>query len=158
MDRLLSSTAEAGFDVDITVEYTAVIEGDPQAVWQLLAAFEDMHWHPQVNSSRLAGGTSGRTGAVRELSLTDGSTVTEHLDELDHARMTLTYSFRGDPPIPVSTSRTTVSLQPADGQTAITWQGGYGVADSDAALLVTRVSREMVWPTTAQALKTALDH
>ncbi|NEW72693.1 MULTISPECIES: SRPBCC family protein [Streptomyces] len=142
--------------MDITVEYTAVIDGNPQAVWQLLAAFEDMHWHPQVNGSQLASGISGRVGAVRELSLTDGSTVTERLDELDHTRMTLTYSFQGDPPIPVSTSRTTISLQPADGQTAITWQGDYGVADSDAADLVTRVSREMVWPATAQALKTVL--
>lgn len=142
--------------MNVTVDYSAVIDGDPQTAWALLAAFEDMWWHPQVNSSRLVGGESGQVGAVRELGLADGSTVRERLEELDHARMTLVYSFQGDPPIPVSTSRTTLSLQPADGQTAITWQGRYGVADSDTADLVTRISREAVWPLTAHALSAAL--
>jgi hypothetical protein len=70
--------------------------------------------------------------------------------------MTLVYSFQGQPPIPVSTSRTTVSLQPADGQTAITWQGRYDVVDSNTADLVTRISRKTVWPLTAHALRAAL--
>ncbi|MFI9534347.1 SRPBCC family protein [Nocardia fusca] len=117
-----------------------------------------MNRHPQVVSSRLAAGVSGRPGAIRRLRLTDGSTVIERLDRTDHSLMTLTYEFLGDPPIPVTTSRTSVSLQPADGQTAITWQGSYGVAGSDDAEMVTRMSRETVWPATALALETALGH
>ncbi|MFF8973821.1 SRPBCC family protein [Streptomyces sp. NPDC014995] len=143
--------------MNITVDHSAVIDGGPKSVWTLIAAFEDMRWHPQVDGSRLVSGESGQVGAVRELSLADGSTVRERLEELDHARMTLVHSFQGDPPIPVSmSSRTTVSLQPADGQTAVTWQGRYGVADSDTADLVTRISRETVWPLTAHALSVAI--
>ncbi|UAK31287.1 SRPBCC family protein [Nocardia asteroides] len=143
--------------MDITVEYTAVIDGAPRAIWQLLAQFEDLHWHPEVSTSDLMSGTAGQSGAIRQIRLADGSIISERLDQIDHSRMTLTYGFVGVPPIPVTASRTTVSLQLADGQTAITWQGDYEVATSDDAEVVTRISRELVWPITALALKSAVN-
>jgi polyketide cyclase/dehydrase/lipid transport protein len=62
---------------NITVDHSAVIDGDPRSAWVPIAAFEDMRWHPQVHSSRLVSGESGQVDAVRELGLADGSTVHE---------------------------------------------------------------------------------
>jgi uncharacterized protein YndB with AHSA1/START domain len=67
-----------------------VIAHPVQAVWAVLSDFSALKvWHPSIVTCEADG---SRTGAHRRVTLTDGRSATERLDELDAERHVLAYS------------------------------------------------------------------
>lgn len=129
-------------------------------VWALVGAFEDQSWSPGVRSCDLVDEEgAARVGSIRLIQTTEGSTIFERLEDIDPGR-SLAYSFVGNPPIPVLTSRNTITLtdspDSAGGSTDITWSGAYDVLGDDDRRAVEHVNLRVVWPALVGALASNL--
>ena len=129
-------------------------------VWALVGAFEDQSWNPGVRSCDLVDEEgAARVGSIRRMQTTEGSTIFERLEGVDPGR-SLAYSFAGSPPVPVLTSRNTITLSdphgPAGASTDITWSGAYDVLGDDDRRAVEHVNLRVVWPASIGALAAAL--
>ncbi|KXX55064.1 SRPBCC family protein [Rhodococcus sp. LB1] len=141
-------------------DLAAIIHASATEVWALAGNFGNMSWHPTVTGCTIVDGDAQSPGAIREIHLQDGSRILERLVELDHQGRSFTYSFVGTPPIPVSASRTsvTVTALPAglDARTRVAWHGEFEVADDSARATVEHVNCQIVWPSTVDALASTL--
>jgi A-factor type gamma-butyrolactone 1'-reductase (1S-forming) len=141
--------------------YRAVIDAAATDVWALLSDFGDLSWDPGVRSCSLVPDVRGGPGVVREIRPAQGGVIRERLEQVDEGR-SLSYSFVGTPPIPVSSSYTTVTVTALDeapaAHTVVLWQGSYDVADDHDRDAVTQLNEQVVWPSLAQALSFALTH
>ncbi len=139
-------------------EIRATVQAPIEAVWELLGSFGDMSWSPEVTASHLLGGDSTQhVGSVREIQTPEGGTIRERLVEVGPGR-SFAYSFDGTPPIPVTSSRTTVTATSATAGSAtiVTWHGEFEVADDDTRRTVEHINLEVVWPALIAALASAL--
>ena len=141
-------------------DLAAIIHASPTEVWALAGNFGNMSGHPTVTVCTIVDGVAQTPCAIREIHLQDGSRIVERLGELDHEGRSFTYSFVGAPPIPVSASRTsvTVTALPArpHARTRIAWHGEVEVADDAARVTVEHVNCQIVWPSTVDALASTL--
>ncbi|NHU46823.1 SRPBCC family protein [Rhodococcus sp. A14] len=141
-------------------DLAAVIHASATEVWALAGNFGNMSWHPTVTGCTIVDGAAQTPGAIREIHLQDGSRILERLVELDHQGRSFTYSFVGTPPIPVSASRTsvTVTALPAGphARTRVAWHGEFEVADDAARATVEHVNCQIVGPSTVDALASTL--
>lgn len=112
---------------------SAVIPADATAVWQVVRDFDGLpSWHPDIAASELEGGLrAAEIGAVRQLTLADGGTVTERLVAFDDTARSYTYEFVASP-FPVRSYRSTIRVAPVtnSGHSFVEW---WAVYDADAA-------------------------
>jgi carbon monoxide dehydrogenase subunit G len=119
-----------------TINHTALISVDPEAVWHLLRQFGVIDaWHPQIDSCVIEGGKySGDGGSIRTLHLLGSKVVHERLLAIDNDRMTMTYGLT-DPGIPLDHFCATVGVTPAgDGvQSTVNWTARFEARDATVA-------------------------
>lgn len=112
---------------------SAVIAAPIDKVWEVAGDFNGLAgWHPAISDSKLTTGASAaEIGAVRDLTLGDGSHVVERLVSLDNDEHSYAYVFV-DSPFPVRSYYSKLRLAPitAGDQTFAEW---VGLFDSEAA-------------------------
>lgn len=122
-----------------TVEEKIIINAEPAKVWQAVKNFDSLHnWHPAVASTEATGGND--VGAIRTLTLGDGSTVTEELKTFKDEQMTLKYSIKkmssvgtvddnGEtldiPVLPVAKYVAFITVKAVDGGTQVSWKAKF---------------------------------
>lgn len=127
---------------------TATIAAPRNRIWALLADFADQPWNPGLASCRLVDDAVTGVGAIRIMTTPDGMVIYERLVDLE-PETTLIYAFVAAPPIPVLTSRITVTLTDAgdDGRaTSVRWAGQFEVVSDDDARVAEHVDTEIAWP------------
>ena len=92
------------------------IERDPDAVWGVLAAFDEVAWIP-VDGVTVEG---DGIGTRRFLPNADGPPIIEQLDAIDHDARVLRYSIENNP-IPTSEYRVVCSVRPDGGGATLEW-------------------------------------
>lgn len=138
---------------------SGIIFAPLERVWAKLGSFSDMSWNPAVQKLLLIGG-QGQLGSIREMHMLDGAIIREKLISVgrDHS---FVYEFDGVPPIPVSTSRTTViarrGAQAPDLETIVSWAGQYRVMDMKTAVKVEELNCRSVWPALIANLALSLE-
>jgi hypothetical protein len=112
---------------------STVVDAPVDDVWACFGDFNGWpRFLPRLVSSELEGGTgAGPVGAVRVVTLGDGSSIRERLVDYDATERTLAYEFDGPHPFPVRTYRGRVRLWPVTitDQTFVAWTGTF---DADA--------------------------
>lgn len=136
----------------------ASIHASLQDVWDVLGAF-DMSWNPGVERSVLIDADPLRAGSVRELRTGDGQVIRERLESYGPGP-TFSYSFLGEPPLPVTSSLVTVTATQHNAgtspRTTVIWHGVFDVADGATREMVEHVNCDIVWPATVAALAATL--
>jgi len=113
---------------------SAILAASVGDVWELLGDFNGWPlFLPRIAASTLdAGSGRGPVGAVRVLTLSDGSTIRERLVDYDQSCHELAYVFDGQHPFPVRRYTGRIQLFPLTetGDTYVYWTGTF---DCDAA-------------------------
>jgi mxaD protein len=121
---LFSTQALAHGPTPIKVEESIIIAAPPTAVWAVAGKFGGIAgWHPGVKSVKATGGDAA--GAEREITLQNGATLKEGLDEYDAAAFKLGYRM-SDPnldALPISSYSVTMKIEPAAGGSEVKWYG-----------------------------------
>jgi hypothetical protein len=122
-----------------------VVDAPVDDVWACLGDFNGWpRFLPRLLSSELEGGAgAGPVGAVRVITLGDGTSIRERLVDYDASERTLAYEFDGPHPFPVRTYRGRVRLWPVTttGQTFVTWTGTFDAEAADEARAAEMFSR-----------------
>ncbi|MCP3869297.1 MAG: SRPBCC family protein [Gammaproteobacteria bacterium] len=108
--------------VVVEVQITAA----PDKVWEKIGNFQDMSWHPAVESVVGNGGNS--IGATRTLTLKGGGMIHEKLDKYDTGKQALFYRIdKVDVTVlPVTNYSSWLNVKPsADGGSIVTWKGAF---------------------------------
>ena len=99
------------------VEITS-INAPPLKVWATLADFSILAWNPEVVNVAVIEGIAGKPGAVRVVTLKDGSKYKEKLVEIDPSKMHLvTEIIESSLPVKQVSSTLDVMVDPQYGQT-----------------------------------------
>jgi len=107
-----------------------------QQVWDLIGGFNALpDWHPAIEHSELESG-----GTVRKLSLADGGTIVEKLEEVNDNERVYTYSII-DSPLPVNNYTASIRVrQDGDGNTTIVeWSSSFeasGAPENEAVKVI----------------------
>ncbi|WP_027281700.1 SRPBCC family protein [Roseomonas gilardii] len=122
------------------IDHAALLDVDADRAWAVLRRFGAIaEWHPAISSSKIENGVAdGAPGAIRCLTLADGSMLRECLLALDDANRSFTYRFE-EAALPVDDYHLTVTLIPLTGkpQTFIRWTARFDVrAGNDVATQV----------------------
>jgi len=88
---LFSAASYAHGPVRGKMTATVDIEAPADQVWDVIKNFDDMSWHPGINSTEGTGGNE--KGATRVLTLASGGTITEFLKKYDAKKMSYTYKI-----------------------------------------------------------------
>lgn len=109
------------------VTETIEINASAEIVWSVIQNFNDMTWHPVVESS--SADKDNEVGSIRTLNLGGGATLVENLKAYDADKMTYKYripSATHDVKVlPVNNYSSTLSVK-ANGDTAIvSWKGAF---------------------------------
>lgn len=105
-------------------------------VWQVIGGFNALpDWHPAIEKSELdeEGGAK-----IRTLSLVDGGTIVERLEQVDDSERAYTYSILSGP-IPVTDYVATIRVREAGQGCTIEWSSEFtpsGAPESDAVAAV----------------------
>jgi Polyketide cyclase / dehydrase and lipid transport len=118
-----------------TVSCSTVLPAPLDEVWEVLGDFGTWPaFIPRITDSVLEGGQGrGPVGAVRVLTLSDGSTVRERLLRYDDTAHLLAYEFDGPVPFPVRSYVGGVQLWPVtmgEGGTFAYWTGTFDCDES----------------------------
>jgi mxaD protein len=121
---LFSTHALALGPTPIKVEESVTIGATPAAVWAIAGKFDGLAgWHPGVKAVKATGGDAA--GAEREITLQNGATLKEGLDEYD--AVGLKYGYRMSDPnldaLPISSYSVTMKIEPAAGGSEVKWYG-----------------------------------
>lgn len=114
------------------------INAPADKVWNIIKNYDDLSWLPAIASVSAKGGNA--EGAIRELTLKEGGTITEELKKYDAAKMmyaykitemstkeTITHSGQEEkvPVLPVGNYAADIQVK-ADGANAeVVWKAGY---------------------------------
>ena len=113
----------------LSVKRSVTLEGSPEATWSLIGDYCGIEkWDPGVAKCEIASGTNNRPGAVRLLTLGDGSTMTEEL--VRHESGLRTYSYRIlRSLLPVVAYEATITVLPASrGGSVVEWESTFKAA------------------------------
>ncbi|MGL4276878.1 MAG: SRPBCC family protein [Morganella morganii] len=130
-----------------TVTYNALIEGDPDVIWQTLKAFGQIaKWHPEIIGSRMEGHQpDGLPGSTRHLILKDGAILRETLLSMDDRQRQLSYGFAVSP-LPVDNYVAGLKVIPLSGvpRAVIQWSATFDTRDPDPQGNMVKVIRELI--------------
>jgi mxaD protein len=118
----------------------ATVDSTPATVWKYVGDFNGVDlWHPSVRNCTTKGSGNAK-GAVRTLTLSDGSVMVEKLLSYNAAKTTYTYAgVKG--PFPIKNYQSTISLSPtADGKTLMKWSSSFDPAGVDEDIATEWVS------------------
>lgn len=122
----------------VSVEETAILNAGAADVWALVGDFNGLnHWHPAVSASH-------QEGDHRTLTLQDGATITEILE--DRSNSTRSYRYRIETsPLPVSDYESSIRVEDAgQGKSRVIWASHFntaGVSDAEAEKVIRNVYR-----------------
>ncbi|KQO52064.1 MULTISPECIES: SRPBCC family protein [unclassified Methylobacterium] len=127
----LATTALAHGPTPQKVDQSIAIAAKPDAVWAVVGDFAGIsNWHPDVAKSVGTGGNA--SGGRRTLTLKNGGTLDEGLDEWDAAKRS--YSYRlGDADLkalPVSSYSATITVSPDGEGSKVEWLGRFYRGDT----------------------------
>ena len=121
----LPLTAGAAAPGPLSVTETVEIQAPANEVWQSVKDFDNLNgWHPAVASTEITEGENNQSGAIRLLTLQDGGTIEETLEEYDDQGMSYTYVINQGV-LPVSDYRSTITVEGDDSTSTVTWQGDF---------------------------------
>lgn len=103
---------------------TITIQAPADAVWQRIKAFNDMSWHPAIDSTSATDGN--QPGSVRTLKLKGGGTIIESLESWSDADRKFSYRMKDPGPVPVNNYSSTISVTPAGTHAStVEWRGAF---------------------------------
>ena len=123
--------AEKGLEVSREVAINAPVD----KVWAVMGNFTDMSWNPLIVKTEIVEGEAEVPGAVRVLTLNDGSQITEQLVSFQPEENIYTYTIT-DSVLPISEYESHISAMSKDGTTLVKWEARYATdttADADMA-------------------------
>ncbi len=98
------------------------IPAAPDKVWEVVGDFNGMgRYVANVADSKMKG---EGVGAVRSVTMKDGSVIEEKLEKFDPEGMELSYSII-QAPLPVKNYMSTMKVQAADGGSTLTWSSTF---------------------------------
>lgn len=107
---------------------TVTIDRSPDAVWQHVKDYGDMHWHPAVEATTADHGND--VGSVRTVSLKGGGSLMETLERYSDPDRSYSYKLSSEGSLPVSNYRSTLTIHPLDGgRSTVEWTGTFMRAD-----------------------------
>ncbi|MGQ7791266.1 SRPBCC family protein [Faunimonas sp. B44] len=102
------------------------INAPAEKVWALVGDFQDMSWHPAVESTAGEGGSE--TGATRTLTLQGGGTIAEELAKHEPEKMSYSYRITDVDVtvLPVTNYSSTLTVKPGEGgKSVLEWRGAF---------------------------------
>jgi len=105
------------------VEITSV-NAQPLKVWAALADFSILAWNPEVANVEMIEGVAGKPGAVRVVTLKDGSKYKEKLVEIDPSKMHLVTEVI-ESSLPVKQVSSTLDVNEKYGTAIVEWNGQF---------------------------------
>lgn len=113
------------------VDQSVTIAAKPEAVWKVVGTFAAIDtWHPDVAKSEAVDGNAA--GGRRKVTLKNGGTLDEGLDEMNDK--TFTYSYRLSDAdlkaLPVSSYSATVTVTPDGAGSKVAWLGRFYRGDT----------------------------
>ena len=99
------------------------VTSSPDAVWSVLREFGDVSWIPPAGTVEVEGEGPGMVRRIHGSG--DGDPVVERLVSASDATRTLVYEIDGNNPLPVTSYRGTVVVEPTGGGARIRWQADY---------------------------------
>jgi len=121
---LLALTVKAWAVAPFEVIEITSINAPPVKVWETLADFSILAWNPQVVNVEIIEGVKTQPGAVRMVTLKDGSKFKEKLVTIDPAKRILTYEII-DSSVPVKEQSETLQVTEKYGTAIVTWEGKF---------------------------------
>lgn len=115
---------------------SAVVPAPVEQVWSTVRRFGGLpEWHPAIAGSEIVEGTDEVPGAVRQLSMEGGGSVSERLVSIDETAHSFTYEFTDPGPFPVRSYVSTLRLAPvtSTGETFIEWYADFDAEAADEA-------------------------
>jgi mxaD protein len=137
---LTSGLARAG--EQLSVKEAVQLPASPDKVWKLSGNFGGIGaWFPGITKVEITSGKDNHKGAVRVITLKDGTTITEELLDYSASRKTLRYRINTSP-LPVRNYVSTYTVK-ADGKgSKVTW--GSTFEQDPAAKLDAAKTREVI--------------
>ncbi|NCT67050.1 MAG: SRPBCC family protein [Rhodanobacteraceae bacterium] len=119
----LSATAAAPL---LKVQRSVIVHATPAAVWATVGHFDRIdRWHPGVAKDEIVAGRANQPGAVRVLTLRDGSRVREKLLAFDPKHHRYSYAIL-DGALPVSGYTAALGVKAAGpNRVKVTWSGTF---------------------------------
>ena len=104
---------------------------DADQIWKVIGNFQTLHdWHPMVSKSE-----SKEGGTVRQLTLPDGSSVTETLKDHDDKARSYTYAITQSA-MPISNYVATIKVTPEKGGgCTVDWSSDFEAHASESDLV-----------------------
>lgn len=102
------------------------VAAPPDRVWAALGNFQDMSWHPAVETTRGQG--ENAVDATRRLTLKGGGTIDEVLYKYEPQAMSYSYRITSVDVkvLPVSNYSSTLTVTPGtDGRSRVEWRGAF---------------------------------
>jgi mxaD protein len=114
---------------ELSVKKSVTLKGSPEATWSLMGDYCAIaKWDPGVTNCEITRGTNNRPGAVRTLTLEDGTTMTEELVKHDAKLRTYTYRIL-ESALPVQSYLSTITVLPGSaGGSVVEWTGTFKAA------------------------------
>lgn len=129
------------------VNYNALIDGAPDAIWNTLKAFGQIaNWHPAISESWTEDNQpEGLPGTTRRLTLHDGAVLRETLLSIDDRQLQLSYSF-AESVLPVDNYVAVIKLIPLSdvSQVLIQWTATFDARESDPDGTMSATIRELI--------------
>lgn len=120
---LAASMALAHGPTPQKVTQSITIKASPDAVWKIAGDFGSIgKWHPDVAKATSTGGN--QEGGSRTLTLKNGGTLVDGLDEWKDKEHTYSYRSSGDPDLkalPVSSYSATFTVSPEGDGSKVEW-------------------------------------
>lgn len=127
--------ASCGSDSSVSVTETQEVSMSPSKVWEQIGAFNDLgNWHPAVAKTEMS-----EDGSVRTLFLQDGGTINERLVDYSDGSF---YEYEIlDGVLPVMNYVSTISIEPSNNGTMVTWSSTFEPAEGVTAAKAEEVIR-----------------
>jgi mxaD protein len=111
-------------------EEKITIAAPPAKVWAVIKEFADVSWNPGIAKAEATGGNA--TGASRTITLTNGKTLVEGLDEYTDDTMSYGYRLSTEnlEALPVSFYSATIAVTPSGDGSEVTWIGRFYRGDT----------------------------
>ncbi len=132
---VLLTSAMASFAGGLDVSKSITVNASPETTWKMIGNFNHLDvWHPVVVGSKLVSGNYQEDGAVRLLTLGNGATITEKLQDYNYEGRSYTYAIT-ESPLPIANYVSTISVSSSNGKTKVTWSSSFdanGATDEEA--------------------------